>query len=148
MSATAGKLDLEAPPLRELLLRGRREGCVELSELSEAVGELELTEDAAQGLHEELESRGIDLRDDCGRDEAEETRFRPGELAGTTTDALQLFLNEASRHPLLTKEEEIELAQAIERGDLRAKERLINSNLRLVVANAKKYQGQGSPCWT
>ncbi|TMK74770.1 MAG: sigma-70 family RNA polymerase sigma factor [Actinobacteria bacterium] len=143
MIETAVQLDFDQPPLRELLERGRREGCVELSDLSEAVRELELPDDAAQTLHEELDSRGIDLRDDCGRDGVESTRFEPEELAGTTTDALQLFMNEARRYPLLTKDEEIELAKAVERGDLRAKERMINSNLRLVVANAKRYQGQG-----
>ncbi len=57
-------------------------------------------------------------------------------------DALQHFLNELGRYPLLTKEEEIRLAKAIEAGDLQAKERMINSNLRLVVSIAKKYQGQ------
>jgi RNA polymerase primary sigma factor len=140
---TGEELDLDHPALRELLVRGRREGCVELSELTETVGAFELTEESAQALHEELESRGIDVRDDCGRDVVEPTRYRPDELAGTTTDALQLFLNEASRYALLTKEQEVELSKAVERGDLRAKERLINSNLRLVVANAKRYQGQG-----
>jgi RNA polymerase primary sigma factor len=62
-----------------------------------------------------------------------------------TTDSFQLFLNEASRYPLLTAEEEIELAQAIERGDLDAKERLVNSNLRLVISIARRYQGFGMP---
>jgi RNA polymerase primary sigma factor len=143
MIETAEEVDLNQPPLRPLLARGRREGCIELSELSAAVSELELPDDAAQSLHEELDSRGIEVRDDCGRDGVEPTRFDPGELAGTTTDALQLFLNEARRYPLLNKEEEVELAKAVERGDLRAKERLISSNLRLVVANAKRYQGQG-----
>jgi RNA polymerase primary sigma factor len=142
-SETLEELHLDQGPLRELLAKGRREGCIELSELSEAVAELELPDGAAQSLHEELESRGIDLRDNCGRDHVEPTRFRPEELAGTTTDALQLFLNEARRYPLLNKGEEVELAKAVERGDLRAKERLINSNLRLVVSNAKRYQGQG-----
>jgi RNA polymerase primary sigma factor len=66
-----------------------------------------------------------------------------GGLAIATTDALQLFLNEAGRWPLLTKEEEVELAKRIERGDAEAKERMINSNLRLVVSIAKKYQGHG-----
>jgi RNA polymerase primary sigma factor len=143
MIETAEHLDLTQAPLRDLLERGRREGCVELSDLSEAVRELELPDDAAQSLHEALEARGIDVSDDCGRDGVEPTRFDPAELAGTTTDALQLFLNEARRYPLLTREEEVELSKAVERGDLRAKERLINSNLRLVVANAKRYQGQG-----
>jgi RNA polymerase primary sigma factor len=58
-------------------------------------------------------------------------------------DALQLFLNEAGRYPLLTAAEEVELAKRIERGDKRAKDLMINSNLRLVVSIAKKYQGHG-----
>ena len=62
-------------------------------------------------------------------------------LAHVTTDTLQLFLNEIGRHRLLTPDEEIELARRIERGDLEAKERMINANLRLVVSIAKKYQG-------
>ena len=66
-----------------------------------------------------------------------------GDLATHTTDALQLFLNEMARYPLLTAEEEVELAKLIERGDKAAKDRMINSNLRLVVSIAKKYQGHG-----
>ena len=62
-------------------------------------------------------------------------------LAHATTDTLQLFLNEIGRHRLLTPDEEVELARRIERGDLVAKERMINANLRLVVSIAKKYQG-------
>jgi RNA polymerase primary sigma factor len=60
-----------------------------------------------------------------------------------TLDSLQLLLREAGRFRLLTPAEEIELAKRIEKGDLMAKERMINSNLRLVVANARRYQGQG-----
>jgi RNA polymerase primary sigma factor len=59
------------------------------------------------------------------------------------SDSLALFLRSARRHPLLTAAEEIELAQRIERGDLEAKERMINSNLRLVVSQARRYQGHG-----
>jgi RNA polymerase primary sigma factor len=60
-------------------------------------------------------------------------------------DSLQLFFNEARKHPLLSAQEEIELAQRIERGDLEAKDRMVNSNLRLVISVARKYQGQGLP---
>lgn len=67
------------------------------------------------------------------------------EAAEQTTDSLQLFINEAMRYPLLTAAEEIELAKRIERGDLAAKERLINSNLRLVIKFARRYQGHGLP---
>ena len=62
-----------------------------------------------------------------------------------TADSLQVFFREARRYPLLTAGEEIELAQRIERGDVDAKDRMINSNLRLVVSVARKYQGQGLP---
>ena len=63
--------------------------------------------------------------------------------AEPTMDSLQLFINQAMKYPLLTAAEEVELAQAIERGDLAAKERLINSNLRLVIKFARRYQGHG-----
>src|SRR5579859_6072476 len=59
------------------------------------------------------------------------------------TDSLDLFLRRARAHPLLTAAEEIELTKRIERGDLAAKERMINSNLRLVVSQARRYQGHG-----
>jgi RNA polymerase primary sigma factor len=60
-------------------------------------------------------------------------------------DSLELFLRDARSHPLLTAAEEVELAKRIERGDLAAKERMINSNLRLVVSQARRYQGHGLP---
>ena len=69
------------------------------------------------------------------------TVVESGELAGATTDALQLFLNEISRYPLLSAAQEVELAKRFECGDLAAKERMIQSNLRLVVSIAKRYQG-------
>ena len=126
-----------------LVERGEREGCVELSELAELTQALELDDDDAAALHEQLTERGIDVEDDCGQDAAEQPSYRNDELAETTTDALQLFFGEISRHPLLTKQQEVELAKRIERGDLEAKEKLINSNLRLVVSNAKRYRNQG-----
>ncbi|HEV2075116.1 MAG TPA: sigma-70 family RNA polymerase sigma factor, partial [Thermoleophilaceae bacterium] len=131
--------------IETLVAHGEREGCVNLSELSEVAQELDLDDDRTQELHERIEARGFEVSDDCGRSEAGETRYENGDIAGSTTDALQLFLNEIRHYPLLTKEEEVELAKRIEQGDLEAKERMINSNLRLVVANAKKYQGQDLP---
>jgi RNA polymerase primary sigma factor len=67
------------------------------------------------------------------------------EIPEPTTDALQTFLNQARHYPLLTAAEEVELAKRIERGDMMAKDRMINSNLRLVVSIARRYQGQGLP---
>jgi RNA polymerase primary sigma factor len=126
--------------INALLSRGEEEGCLDLSQFSEFVQEHELDEEQLSQLYEALDARNIDLTDDCGRKEAEST-YVNGELAVATTDALQLFLNEAAKWPLLTAEEEVELAKEIERGDEQAKERMINSNLRLVVSIAKRYQG-------
>ena len=123
----------------------RGSNCVNLSDLSEVVSELELDDEQAQAVHDRIEARGFDVTDDCGRDVPEPVRVVNGEMAAATTDALQLFLNEVRRHALLTAEEEVELAKRIERGDLEAKERMISSNLRLVVSIAKKYQGNELP---
>jgi RNA polymerase primary sigma factor len=130
------------PEVVAMLARGEERGCVNLSEFDELVQTLELLEDDVDALEAHLEAHGIQLGDDCGRSNVEPTTFRNGELAAATTDALQLFLNEIRRYPLLTGEQEIELSKRIEQGDLGAKERMINSNLRLVVSIAKKYQGQ------
>ncbi|TML99615.1 MAG: sigma-70 family RNA polymerase sigma factor, partial [Actinobacteria bacterium] len=119
--------------------------CVDLSELSEVVEEHGLSDDEGQALQETLEQRGLEVRDDCGRERVDDTRYVNGEMAERTTDAMSLFLREAARHPLLTREEEVELAKRIERGDLEAKERMVNSNLRLVISNARKYQGLDLP---
>ena len=126
--------------IRALLEKGDELGCLNLSQFSEFVQEHELDDERLAHLYEELEARGIDLTDDCARVESEPT-FVNGDLAVATTDALQLFLNEAAKWPLLTAEEEVELAKRIERGEHEAKERMINSNLRLVVSIAKRYQG-------
>jgi RNA polymerase primary sigma factor len=123
----------------------RSEHCIELSELSEAVQELELDDDEAQAMQETLEQRGFELRDDCGKTAERDTSYSNGELAERTTDAMALFLREVARHPLLTAQQEVDLAKRIERGDLAAKEQLVNSNLRLVISNARKYQGLDLP---
>jgi RNA polymerase primary sigma factor len=75
-----------------------------------------------------------------------DARLTAGVGTGAMTEnSLDLFLRSARQHPLLTADEEIELAKRIERGDLAAKEKMINSNLRLVVSQARRYQGHGLP---
>ena len=81
------------------------------------------------------------MTDDCGRQSEPGPSYAIDDLAVMTGDTLQLFLRDIRRHPLLSAADEIELAKRIERGDLEAKERMVNSNLRLVVSLAKKYQG-------
>src|SRR5918999_3866455 len=127
--------------IEALVERGEERGCVNLSELLELTQELELPDDDAQALQERLEARGIEVADDCGNGAQPGPAYNHDELVLMTSDTLQLFLRDVRRHPLLSAEEEVELAQRIERGDLDAKERMVNSNLRLVVSLAKKYQG-------
>jgi RNA polymerase primary sigma factor len=127
--------------IQALISRGDELGCLNLSEVSELTHELELSDEDAQALADRLEARGIDVTDDCGREADGPTSYGNGELAAMTGDTLQLFLRDIRRHPLLSANEEIELAKRIERGDLEAKERMVTSNLRLVVSLAKKYQG-------
>jgi len=140
-----------AEPLQEVVedlvsrAETREMRCVHLSDVSDVVQESELSEEEAQAIQEMLEERGLEVRDDCGREHIEQTSYANGELAAQTTDAMSLFLQEVRRYPLLTREEEIELAKRIERGDLEAKERLVNSNLRLVISNARNYQGHDMP---
>ena len=132
--------------LASLLNRAEEVGCVNLSELSELMQDLDLGEDEATEVRDEIDSRGLEVSDDCARDDADPaTVYDHDDLAGITSDALALFLRDIRHHPLLSKEQEIELAKRIEQGDLRAKEQMINSNLRLVVSIAKKYQGHELP---
>jgi RNA polymerase primary sigma factor len=129
--------------LRAFMEHGDEHGCINMSAFNEVVQELELDEDELNGLYEQIEQRGIDLTDDCGLPDVDATKYNNSQVAAMTSDSLQLFLNEAGRYPLLTAAEEVELSKKIERGDKVAKDRMVNSNLRLVVSIAKKYQGHG-----
>jgi RNA polymerase primary sigma factor len=133
----------DAPEITALFARGEELGCVNASWIEEVARQLELPEDEIAELEDRIEQRGIEISDDCGHPETAPTQYTNAELAHQTTDALQLFLNEAGRYRLLTPDEEIDLAKRIEKGDLEAKERMVNSNLRLVVSIARKYQGIG-----
>ena len=129
--------------LRTLLEQGEEAGCLNLSAVNEFLQEADLDEEQVEGFFDQIEERNIALTDDCARPDAGEGVYVNGDLATVTTDALQLFLNEAGRYKLLTAQEEVDLAKRIERGDKAAKDLMINSNLRLVVSIAKKYQGHG-----
>ncbi len=130
-------------PIALLLEHGEEHGCVHLTELHDLVQKFELEDEDVENLMERLEARGIELTDDCSRAVEEEVVYTNTQIASATTDSLQLFLNEAGRYPLLTAAQEVELAKAVERGDKSAKDLLVNSNLRLVVSIAKRYQGHG-----
>ena len=133
--------------IQQLLDTAEQAGSLRAAELAEVVEAHELDPLEQDALMRELEQRGIDLADEPAA--AEEPPPQPPPAAAapqeTTTDALQLFLREAGRHDLLTAPQEVELAKKIERGDLQAKQQMIQSNLRLVVSIAKNYRNQGLP---
>jgi RNA polymerase primary sigma factor len=142
---------LAGEELAALLEAAESSGQLRQGELLEALEPLELDALETDAVYQELDRRGIELL------EAREREAEPGESKSspppspsqqpleTTTDALQLFLREAGRHQLLTAAQEVELAKRIERGDGDAKQRMIQSNLRLVVSIAKNYRNQGLP---
>jgi RNA polymerase primary sigma factor len=111
---------------------------IEESSLEAFALEHDLDEEDIAELRQELGARDVEI--------AEPTPPAPSEAVELpTTDALALFMNRAGRYPLLTASEEVALAKQVERGDAAAKERMINSNLRLVISIAKRYQGHDLP---
>jgi RNA polymerase primary sigma factor len=131
--------------LDALYRRGEEAGSLELSEIAAAVEELDLEPGDLEAIYAEAERRGIDVGDDVSNKDERRGGYRPDEMADATSDSLQLFLRDIAQRPLLTADEEVELAKRIERGDQAAKDRMIEANLRLVVANAKRYRGLGLP---
>jgi RNA polymerase primary sigma factor len=140
--ATTGDVDAA---VKALVTRGRRTGCVELSAVEAVAERFELDDDGVAGLQEKIEASGVPVKDDCARVADETTKVSITSMAELTADTTRLFLDEIGRYPLLTADEEIELAKRVEDGDEAAKERMINSNLRLVVFMAKRYQGYDLP---
>jgi RNA polymerase primary sigma factor len=127
--------------IRTLLEASEHTGAVRAAELQEISETHELAPLEIEALLRELDKRGIEVVES----RAPEPPPPPPPAPESTTDALQLFLREAGRHQLLTAAQEVELAKKIERGDLAAKQRMIQSNLRLVVSIAKNYRNQGLP---
>ena len=125
--------------LDRLIERGEEEGCLELSEISQQIVDLKIDEADVDWLFQELEGRGIEVSDDCGREVPEQVTYANDSLATKTTNALDLFLAEVRRFRLLSADEEVELSRRIEGGDEQAKDLMINSNLRLVISIARRY---------
>src|SRR5438067_3118786 len=129
------------PEARLLIELGQERGLVYEDELAALTIELDLDVDDVQAVRDELAVLGVEVVDPPVVGE----RIEVVDVEISTTNSLDLFLRQAGRYPLLTKEEEAQLAKAIESGDLIAKRRMIESNLRLVVSIAKQYRGQGVP---
>jgi RNA polymerase primary sigma factor len=129
---------LSSQEWQQLLEAAGELGSLRQSAFAELLDRRELDPPELDAVRRELELQGIEVVDD--------ERAAPLPLAAeATTDALQLFLRDVGRYPLLTAAQEVELAKQVERGDLGAKRTMIESNLRLVVSIAKRYRHQGLP---
>jgi RNA polymerase primary sigma factor len=136
-AVTESVLELEG--IRETIEKAAESGVLRQIELAELIEIHQLDELETDALYREVEQRGIEIAE--GAPEPHPA-LEPVEM---TTDALQLFLREAGRHPLLTAAQEVELSKRFERGDMGAKNEMIQANLRLVVSIAKSYRNQGLP---
>ena len=140
---------LETESARTLLEAGEERGWIEPAELEAFVVENDLAEGDAEELVRELERIGLEVREPVTEEKNKKAQPEPviyeADAPSGAGDSLQLFLADVGKHKLLTAHEEVVLAKAIERGDARAKRRMIESNLRLVVSIAKGYRGLGVP---
>jgi RNA polymerase primary sigma factor len=148
----------ELEEVKGLVLKGQQVGVLTFAEIATAVQEVDLDEADVEELHGFLEKSEIELVEEidpalAGAQEERAPDKRGRRKAKTaidlkpdmTTDSLQLFLKDIGKVRLLTAQEEVDLARRIERGDLDAKQKMVESNLRLVVSIAKNYRNQGLP---
>jgi RNA polymerase primary sigma factor len=134
---------LDSDKMRELVGQASSSGPLSMGEVAEAIEVLGYSEQYLAPVVSRLRSLGVDVAGGEETTDEVQKNFEVAVTTETTMDALQLFLKEAGKHKLLTQAQEVELAKKIEQDDAAAKERMINSNLRLVVSIAKGYQGMG-----
>jgi RNA polymerase primary sigma factor len=136
-----GSLVLEYEDTKALVRHGQEAGFLTHEEIALALDELDLEPIQVDEFYQALEDLHIDVLDAEAEPEAEVE----AEVREISTDALQLFLKDIGKVPLLTAAQEVELAKRIERDDHRAKQQMVEANLRLVVSIAKNYRNQGLP---
>ena len=141
--------------LKELIDLGKQKGSITNQDILDAIGELDFEPEKLEKLYDAIEAQGIEIVEDMGEIKIddielsyEESKEENGgssstEQSITIDDPVKVYLKEIGRVPLLTSEEEVELAIRISDGDVQAKQRLSEANLRLVVSIAKRYLGRG-----
>lgn len=136
--------------IKNLVQHGKASGHISTGEILEAMGEMDFDPDQIEKLYDSMESLGVEIiegLDDTDSDGAIHGSGVPSSgavaEASTTDDPVKVYLKEIGMVPLLSADEEIELAKRIQNGDEKAKKRLSEANLRLVVSIAKRYLGRG-----
>ncbi|MBX5469805.1 MAG: RNA polymerase sigma factor RpoD [Thermoleophilaceae bacterium] len=146
---------MEIEPLAALVSEGRERGYLTFEEIASCLEEVEVSKEHVQELHAYLLEHGVEVVSQDGRSLAADLAVSVEKAEGSpkkveidltvepSLDSLRLYLRAIGRVGLLTAAEEVELAKRIERGDMAAKQHMIEANLRLVVSIAKGYLGRG-----
>lgn len=136
--------------VKELLELGKQKGQLNNQDILDAIGETDFDPEQLEKLYDNLEQQGIEIVEDMGDIKIDDIDLGEGkdsdfvaDGAVTVDDPVKVYLKEIGRVPLLSSEEEIDLAIRIANGDVQAKQRLSEANLRLVVSIAKRYLGRG-----
>ncbi len=133
---------------QSLITQGQDKGFLTLDDIADALQEADLSTEQIEDIYSRIADIGIDIVE---HDETEDALEEPPEEieepierpAAATDDSLRMYLRDIGRIPLLSAAEEVSLAKRMERGDMEAKSRLVEANLRLVVSIAKRYLGRG-----
>lgn len=147
-AAGAGKKEILEKAVKSLIVRGRDKGFITEAEILAAIPEIENNLDVLENLYVQIEAANVKIEskrevvspEEAGEDKEQAVPSVP--LSDIAVDSVQMYLREISKVSLLTAKEEVELAKRIEKGDITAKQRLTEANLRLVVSIAKKYVGR------
>lgn len=135
--------------IQKLIECGKQRGMLTYGEVMEALGDLELDQDQIEKVYAEFEEQNIDIveevevPEDINEEIAELELVLPSSEAVNIDDPVRMYLKEIGKVPLLTADEEIDIARRMAEGDLDAKHQLAEANLRLVVSIAKRYVGRG-----
>jgi len=138
-------LTLDEDAAKALVRQGQESGFLRQDEIALALDELDLDTAQVDEFYQALEELHIEVVEPEPEEEEEPTKAVQADASEVSTDSLQLFLKDIGKVPLLTAAQEVELSKRIERGDHRAKQEMVEANLRLVVSIAKNYRNQGLP---
>ncbi|MDD4169558.1 MAG: RNA polymerase sigma factor RpoD [Desulfotomaculaceae bacterium] len=146
------KDEIKIECFKELIEKGKKNGVLTYHEIMDSLQGIDITPEQIDDFYEKLASMGVEIVPEAHGGQLDNAALEVTEEAGVDLsipegvgidDPVRMYLKEIGRVPLLTSEEEVELAKRMENGDEEAKRRLAEANLRLVVSIAKRYVGRG-----
>ncbi len=137
-------LELKSKKIKDLLEKGKKNSSLTYKEIMDVLEEVDMSPEQIELMYESFEENGIDIIGDHSQEEEDKDKLDITVPEGINIDdPVRMYLKEIGKVPLLTADEEIELAKKMEDGDEIASRKLAEANLRLVVSIAKRYVGRG-----